>query len=176
MNLYAYVGGNPVNAYDFMGLAGSPGIGDQINPFGFRGDESRDYTSYFDNRFPNTIAGSRTLFMHRITGEICANKGAPYLSGLTGRADDLYISADMNRFGDQPQNLYESMVKIGNFQLKIDTINVKWGESGCENCFSYSTTMYVLENTGDNRLGGTFRERSVRMGNWPISGSGCCTQ
>lgn len=80
----------------------------------------------------------------------------------------------MKRFGDKPQNWYERNVQIGNFQLKTDNIQVKWEDTTCQKCFSYRTTMYVDENTGQNGLFGIFRERSVRMGNWPISGSECC--
>jgi RHS repeat-associated protein len=178
-NTYAYVGGNPLSLVDEFGLQGSPGIGDQINPGGFRGPGSRNYTDWFASRFPNTIAGAKALFDQRIKKKVCdewTGINAPTsLPGLNSGADDIDIQPDMKRFGDKSQNWYERNVQIGAFELKTDSVSVKWDHADmqCSRCFSYSTVMYVLENTGDNRIPG-FRERSVQMGNWSLNGKGCC--
>jgi hypothetical protein len=65
-------------------------------------------------------------------------------------------------------------VKLGAFQIMAGNITVKWDDPNCSACFSYSATMFVLENTGENRLGFLFRERPVRMGEWPLRGRACC--
>ncbi len=109
----------------YTGLAGSPGIGDKFNPFGTCGDGVRDYTDYFNNRFPKTISGSKALMMQRTVREICANVGKSVVPGLSDGAEDIDISSDMKRFGDKPQNWYKHNVQIGNFQLKTDNIQVK---------------------------------------------------
>jgi hypothetical protein len=178
VNTFAYAFSDPNSVTDDFGLAGrgitppgAPGIGDQINPFGGRGDGSRNYTQWFNNRFSNTIAGAIAEFKRRIEQKICAAKYASLLPGLRRGADDIDIKPDMKRYGDTPQSWYERNVVIGQFELKTDDINVTWGQ--CD-CYTYSTTMYVLENTGDNRFRALFQERKVRMGNWPLSGGGCC--
>jgi hypothetical protein len=163
---------------DALGLAGSPGIGDQVNPFGMRGNGVRDYTDYFNSRFPLTISGAMKLIEQRIIKKICDQWGVnspTAINALNSGADDIDIQPDMKRFGDAPQGWYERNVQIGAFQLKTDNVSVSWNKSGaqCSRCYEYTTTMYVLDNTGDNRIPG-FRERSVRMGQWPLKGKGCC--
>jgi uncharacterized protein RhaS with RHS repeats len=174
INTYSYVGNNPFGYTDKLGLTGSPGLGDQANPFGMRGPGYVDYTDYFNSRFPRTISGSKVLMKQRIKKKICARKfdGPTKIGGLTGGAEDIDISPDMQRFGDTPQNLYEENVQIGKFEIKTDPIYVNWKQ--CSFCFTYSTTMFVLENTGENWFGPGFRERPVRMGNWALRGEGCC--
>jgi hypothetical protein len=97
--------------------------------------------------------------------------------GITDKDNDIDIKKREQRFGDKPQGFVEREVLIGSFQFKTTNISVTWGTSrrtGCPDCYSFRTTMYVLENTGDNRLGAGFRERDVVMGRWPLSGRGCC--
>ncbi|MBA8889705.1 RHS repeat-associated protein [Dokdonella fugitiva] len=176
---YAYSGANPLRYVDAYGLQAEPGLGDQFNPGGARGPGNADYTQYFETRFPNTIAGGKLLFDERIRKKICelanGSNSPTVIPGLNSGADDIDIQPDMKRFNDQPQGWYERNVKIGAFELKTDAVNVLWDGSDlqCSKCFMYTTTMYVLENTGDNRLPG-FTERPVRMANWPLSGRGCC--
>lgn len=100
------------------------------------------------------------------------------LPGLNGGADDIDIQPDMSRFGDKAQGWYERNVQIGAFELKTTDINIRWDSlsNACPMCFAYSTSMYVSENTGDNRLGGVFAERNVIMGRWKLSGRACCGQ
>lgn len=54
-------------------------------------------------------------------------------------------------------------------------ISVSWT---CDNCYSYSTVMYALDNMGANRAPSFFltRERASALGAWTLSGSGCCAQ
>jgi hypothetical protein len=163
-----------VGVIDSAGLNGSPGIGDQINPFGARGNGQRDYTNYFSARFPNTIAGAISLLTKRLIEKVCANKPSTLVAGLSGGNEDIDVETDMKRFGDPAQSWYERNVQIGHFEIKTDPISVQWVDLNCSLCFDYDTTMFVQENTGDNRLGPAFRERSVRMGEWPLKGKACC--
>jgi RHS repeat-associated protein len=177
---YAYVNGNPYTAVDRLGLAGSPGIADQFNPYGVRGDGETNYTAYFNKRFPKTISGAAKLFEQRIKAKVCTRAEIGFSASapaMSGGADDIDIQPDMGRFGDQPQGYYERNVKLGAFELKTTEIQVAWDKlpMQCSSCFSFSTTMYAKENTGDNGIPGSgFRERTVIMGRWPIVGRACC--
>jgi RHS repeat-associated protein len=177
MSSYNYVFANPMNSTDMLGLSpDEPGFGDQINPFGSRGSGNKNYTNYFDARFPKTIAGGKAVFGNRIKEKICANKkGLPKtIIGMNDGQSDIDISPDMGRFGDAAQSWNERNVKIGYFELKTSNISVVWSRrNGCD-CYNYSATMYVKENTGDNRLGAMFRERDVTMARWNLNGKGCC--
>jgi hypothetical protein len=157
---------------DTAGLMREPNIDDQANPFGW-GSSYANYTEYFNTRFPNTMRGAKKLLLERAKKKICANMYSSVVPGLSGGAEDIDITPDMGRFGDQPQDWYEENVKIGNFEIKTDEIYVFWDDPQCSLCYSFNTTMYVLENAGDNRLPG-FGERPVRMGEWPLSASDCC--
>jgi hypothetical protein len=154
LNTYAYVGGNPNYFFDFRGLVVSPDIIDQININGERQDSIRDYTNYFNERFPKTIAGAIELFKKRIKNMICAlsQGGSFILPGLTGGADDIDVNSNMSRFKDEPQNWYERNVQIGNFQLKTSDISVNETSTQCPMCYDFYSFMYVDENTGDNRF------------------------
>jgi hypothetical protein len=154
------------------------GLGDQFNPLGLRGNGEADYSSYFESRFPSTISGAKALFSARIKNKACAQIHAypNSLPALSGGADDIDIQPNMSRFGDKPQDFYERNVQIGAFELKTTAINIKWDSlsMACPLCFNFGTTMYVSENTGDNRLSGIFKERTVVMGRWTLSGRVCC--
>jgi RHS repeat-associated protein len=181
-SVYGYVGQSPGNSFDITGeyesplkgygsgIALGPGLGDAFNPGGIMGDTSRNYTKWFDNRFPNSVAGAANALRDRIRDQVCLNRLLPKLPPL-GPDLDIDISPDMKRFGDVPQSWYETHVAIGFFEFRTDEIIVDW--ENCPNCFSYSTKMYVRENTGDNRYW-LFRERVSRMAEWPLEGSGYC--
>lgn len=177
MSTYGYVFGSPLTLTDVAGLSSdAPGYGDQVNPLGIRGPGERNYTAHFNKRFPKTIAGGKALFDNRIKQKICANKkGFPKsVVGIRDGSNDIDITPDMGRFGDTPQGFNERELELGFFQLKTTDINVKWTKlNGCD-CFGYSSSMYVLENTGDNWALGMAVERDVVMGRWSLMGRGCC--
>jgi hypothetical protein len=91
------VNNSPVVISDASGLAGEPGIGDQINPYGVRGYGRRDYTGYFNQRFPKTIAGASALLTQRLIAKVCSNWSSTLVPALTGTQEDVDISPDMRR-------------------------------------------------------------------------------
>ena len=107
-------------------MQAAPGIGDQFNPFGARGDGSRNYNDYFTGRFPNTMAGAGAELIRRIIAKICANRDKVRLPGLSGGSEDIDIQPDMRRYGDAAQGWYERNVQIGRFEIKTDAIDVAW--------------------------------------------------
>jgi hypothetical protein len=179
VSTYLYAFGNSTGVTDRFGLDGKPGLGDQFNPGGLRGDTVKDYTKYFDTRFPKTMSGAAQLLKTRILKKICDKFGSYSVldPALNGGADDIDIQPDMARFGDVPQNWYERNVQIGAFQIQTNEVFIKWDSppNQCSSCFSYETKMYVSENTGDNNIPG-FRERNVKMGSWNLSGRHCCSR
>lgn len=168
----------------------SPGIGDQINPFGLRGREgTRDYRRWFEIRFPNTVNGATELLREIIQKKICRNCcGKPNtVDGLTNPQEDVDIKPDMRRFGDEEQTFWERRVQIGYFEFKADDISIYWQEE-CGG-FRYAARIYVIEHTGadfpfsknsTNMLcdmlwfTGMFVSRDVTMAEWYIYGIGEC--
>jgi hypothetical protein len=169
-----------------------PGPWDQFNPCGCRGRTGEeDYTDWFNTRFPNSVRGAKELLAERIIKKACANKSdkPSTLEDFTSDKDDVNIKyPDMRRFGDNPQTWWERCVCIGSFEFKAENIQLRW-ENNC--CFSYSATVYVLENAGADApwepggqccgedilwFTGCFVSRKVRMAEWTISGDFCCDE
>jgi len=188
----------PANPYDpnpwepqepLPSLPPAPGLGDQFNPFGCRGRTGKaNYTTWFSQRFPNTIEGAKKLLAQRISEKGCGriSQKPSLLPDLTGPLDDVDIGANMQRFGDKPQNFWERNAMIGNFEIKADNVQLNW-VNDC--CFEYTATVFVQEHTGADApwqpggecLGedplwftGMFVSRDVRMAEWNVSGKKCC--
>ena len=200
INLYGFVRNDGVNYLDVLGLdpvgqippsgfdLPSPGGGDQINPFGLRGNSgNKDYKKWFEYRFPKTISGSKSLLESRITNHIktkyCFKKAHTFnpleIKGPGGEDfSDVDINPNMQRFGDRPQGRFMRRIELGFFELKFENVKIKWDNKTC--CFSYTGNMYVLEQTGvgegepEDFLEPLAGKRFVRMGNWAISGKSCC--
>lgn len=175
---YLYVQNQPYTAVDRFGLQEGPGWRDQINPSGLRPPSEENYTEWFSDRFPNTIMRGKLVFRQRIKQKACAlaSSQPKAMPALDRGADDIDISdPSMSRFGDEPQGFYERRVAIGEFELKTTGISLSWEspQAGCR-CFSYSTGMYVAENTGENLIRGIAAERRVIMGRWALNGRACC--
>ena len=157
----------------------SPGLGDQLNPAGLRGNTGQtDYSRWFNERFPNSVEGARDLVRQRIKEWIwknCAKRPATAPGAENGsEIQDVDIRPDMKRFGDAPQGRYERSVQIGFFEFRTDPAKIRW-LSNYQFCFE--TKMYVEEQTGaDSAIGGLFlfNKRFVRMGEWPLLGCGTC--
>ena len=172
----------------FTGQFPSPGILDQFNPFGLFGRKGyEDYTRWFETRFPNTIAGAKSLIAERIVQNACKMPlfRPTQLPDMVG-SDDVDIFPDMSRFGDEPESFWERHVMIGSFEIKAENITLKW-ITPC--CFVYSATMFVQEHTGADApwesggedcwedplwFTGLFVSRDVKMAHWLINGIGCC--
>ena len=183
VNLYGFVGNDGVNQWDYLGMAdsGSPGIGDQINPFGLRGDGQKDYKGYFDGRFPKAVAGAKELLKKRIKESIC--KGVDSDRPKQVKVQDVDISPNGKRFGDVAQNFYERKFQIGYFEIKAEPADITW-LSRCS--YSYKSIAYIEETTGANPLydmkgiadvaavTNGFWQRKVRMAEWDISDNGVC--
>lgn len=167
----------------------APGLGDQFNPFGCRGRTgTANYRTWFSQRFPNTITGSKKEIGERISKKACSDiKSKPTsIPDLTGPLDDIDIRPDMVRFDDQSQNWWETHVQIGFFEIKAENVQLNW-INDC--CFFYTATMFVQEHTGADApwvpggqcdgedilwLTSMFWSRDVRMAEWNISGGKCC--
>ena len=189
-NLHGYVR-NPIQRTDPVGLSenymcenaglpawcapepNGPNILDQVNPFGVRTDNEKDYTGYFNKRFPKTMLGAKERYHQKILGTVCTSNTFPQkLSGFKYPNNIPITKTDMSQFGDIPQTWKEANVDIGRFEINTDDVTI----SGNRSSFNYHSNMFVWENTGDNgkwTLGMT-RERRVRMGNWTLSGTGSC--
>jgi len=193
LNLYGMVDNNPVNHVDSDGqqifpgyqpprlppAKPSPGLRDQLNPGGFRGNSGQtDYTQWFNERFPKSVEGARDLLRQRIKDWIkknCAKRPATAPGAENGsEIQDVDIRPDMNRFGDAPQGGYERNVQIGNFEFRTDSAKIRW-LSNYQFCFD--TKMYVEEQTGaGSAIGGAFlfNKRFVRMAEWSVQGCWTC--
>ena len=178
LNLYGFVSNNSISWIDELGLLPSPGVGDQINPFGWRGSDKKNYTEWFENRFPKTCAGAKQLLGKRIIERTCSKRSSHPTSifPIIDRQGQVDVYNNMKRYGDKPQGIWERYVKIGNFVIQAEHISIIWDN---ECCFRYTATVFVLENTGADPgeiLSYTkmFVGRRVRMAEWPISGSSCC--
>jgi len=170
-------------------LPPAPGPGDQINPLGCRGRTgTANYTTWFNERFPNTIEGAKNLLIQRISDKGCEkiSHRPNTLPDLTGPLDDVDIGSHMQRYGDISQNFWERNVMIGNFEIKADNVQLNW-VNVC--CFEYTATVFVLEHTGADApwqpggeclgedplwFSGVFVSRDVRMAEWNVSGVKCC--
>jgi hypothetical protein len=138
-----------------------------------RGTGQENYTAFFEERVPKSLAGARNLLAERIFEEIQSRDlhGERPATITLKKELDVDIAPDMKRFGDKPQNWIERDVKIGSFELKAENIQIKWNEKG-EASFQFD--MYVEEQTGIGkgekystmvtRL--IFTKRHVRMGEW----------
>lgn len=180
INVFVYAGQNPVRNIDVFGLQVGPDLDDQWNPT-FDRNDNPDYREWFEKRFPNTIRGAKTEFVNRIRQRACSflPSTPPSMIGFNQvlEDDDIDIKPDMARYGDKPQSVYETYVRIGKFQLRTKRVELKWNNGALmcplPHCFAYSTEMYLLENTGENFLVG-FPERSAIYGRWNLSGNKCC--
>ena len=174
---------------------GGPGLSDQWNPFGMYGSTGTErYDLWFFKRFPKTMRGATDIIKGRVEKKACIFKCQPGITAgtefsllpFTGGQDDVDITPDMRRFGDEPQNWWERNVKIGAFEIKAEMIRVTWTNS---RCFKYSAVLYIEERTGADRpfsgqnqcwiedpawITGLFVRRTVRMADWSVSADHCC--
>ncbi|MEM7792431.1 MAG: RHS repeat-associated core domain-containing protein [Verrucomicrobiota bacterium] len=124
-----------------------PGFFDQLNPGGIIGDSGDvDYTDYFDERFPESVAGAKSTLEGRIISHIksnyCYDQGDSFDPDELDELSDIDIKPDMERFGDTPQNWWEANINIGHFEFKFDNVSITW-RPDC--CFEFTATMYVEE-------------------------------
>lgn len=123
ISTFSYINGNPMDSIDSYGLQSGPGVFDQINIYGLRGNGEKDYTNHFNVRFPNTITGSIALFKKRIKERVCAKRSrVTSVEGMTDKFSTVDIpEPDMSRFGDAPQSFVERNFYLGRFQLMTRT-------------------------------------------------------
>ena len=145
LNLYGFVNNDPVNYIDplgketwvpypgpgryisdppFPGIPPGPGLYDQWNPFNIRADENEaDYREWFEWRFPKTIEGAKQIIITNIREKACSKiPRSCTLSGIKGHE----YEPKTNIFKDIPQSLVERYVKIGSFNIMVDTVNLEW--------------------------------------------------
>jgi RHS repeat-associated protein len=189
-NLYCFVDNSPHYRWDLLGLEGSqepdgPGASDQFNPFGINGStwnrHIKDYTEWFEWRFPDAIKKAKTELQNRIKREICSHKGASSFEWDNEKNDydlDPNNPKHNTRWGsDTPQSSWEKNVRIGAFQIKLRAINITWDTCGC---YTYDAEMYVMENTGSDTGLSTlftfclFIKKEVEMAWWKLYDGGCC--
>lgn len=117
MNLYAYVGNNPINATDPMGLTS--------NPLGQANDENNEYRmvseSYFTGERINVAAGpALLLLLESISAAVTVNdvvNGDGVPGGTAGKiaAKSVEKAAHGNKIDGRAATLYEKYDKDGNF-------------------------------------------------------------
>jgi len=153
INLYEFVGNDSVNVFDILGYYSPlPGTGIRLDC--------------------NTIPHEGRI--HASSPGICdqINSG-----GWRGNSD-VDIKPDMKRFGDVSQSWYEKNFMIGYFELKFENVHIMWNDENC--CFTYTATMYVLEQTGvgpgekESFVEPLCGKRYVDMARWDLTGKGCC--
>jgi RHS repeat-associated protein len=184
-NSFAYVSGNVSNFFDEQGLLGSaPSPLDHFNPVGLNDKRNyQDYRKYFEKRFPGALNYARKLLTQRIKQKACAQQYSKpsTLPALDNKYDDVDINArDYRKYGDEKESHWERDFIIGDFQIKTLGVTLSWekAENFCprDSCFKFYTTMYVIENAGENRGGAStlFKERAVIYGFWPLQDRVCC--
>jgi len=159
----------------------APGLSDQINPFGIRGNTgSREYQKWFEARFPNTVAGAKKLISHRIDQQIQKHikSGIP-IKGGSIKVKDVDIQPDMKRFGDESQNFIERNVVIGSFEFDVENIQVEYTLTGQKTVqYDWSARVFIREQTGVgpgeplDELEFLAAKRILDYGGWEVNGAG----
>ena len=199
INLYAFVGNDGVNRWDRLGLVGSitvpgssqgwrlgssnpgPGIGDQINPGGIRGDGMRNYTEWFDERFSSSLQAAKNAIKASVNTRVKAlcpdMNGDPDVTSI-----DYGVTVEVQERYGEGGGWIQQKVQIGDLSVYIRNVSVTWDKEACS--YKWSGETYVKENTGagaddigllkiahKTRL---FKERTVEMEKWILTDSGSC--
>jgi hypothetical protein len=208
VNLYGFVQNSVINKWDLWGLLfqhpdptkdimgnpriSEPGLLDQLNPWGTRGQfGTEDYRAYFERRFPKAVGGAIGLMIQRIQSWLfanCKNKKHPDI--VPGHEiDTVEMRQSGTRFGDSQQNWHEREIQIGAFLFKVADSTVFWSNKNPnkEKFYFFKSLMFVEEQTGANRLDDNpsrldkllyptrlFDKRYVIMGVWDLYGQGIC--
>ncbi len=192
INLYAFVRNAPTKTIDLYGQA-EPSLGRHIGPDWLRkllGVPDEDLTEWFFSRFPNALEFAKSKMRETLSFKICANSGA---STIPNNSTTWAFGADdFAKYGDKNMSLYEEYLLMGHFSVRTKDIAVTWANK-CE--FSWKATFYLEDQTGSTSpslkdklpaflydlvihsssiLTYIFWPRTVIMGEWEDSGSGCC--
>jgi len=196
INLYEFVNNDGVNRMDRLGLIpniglwdlpteppgpDSPGLGDQINPGGIRGDGVRNYTAWFDQTFPKSLAAAKKAIKDSVNTRVKAK--CPSMSGNPDVSGVKYgVTVEVQEEYGEAGAWHQKKVQIGDFSVYIRNVKVKWDKAACT--YEWTGETYVEENTGagpddkgllkfahKTRL---FRERSVVMAKWNLTDKGSC--
>ena len=193
-NLYAFVKNAPTKTIDLYGQA-EPSLGRHVGPDWLRellGVPDEDLTEWFFRRFPNALEFAKSKMRETLSSKICANNGA---STMPNDSTTWAFGADdFAKYGDENMSFYEEYLLMGHFSVRTKDIAVIWANK-CE--FSWTATFYLEDQTGSTFpslkdklpaflydlvihsypiLTYIFWPRTVIMGEWEDSGSGCCPE
>jgi RHS repeat-associated protein len=190
-NLYVVVMNSPLIIIDLYGLQITPGIArtdicitysaikvsffDNWMPNG--GDVSKDYTLWYEKRFPNTTYFVMTNFSSVLDAlakaRICNGEGisktqlpSVSINGYGTGERRIVGNTTEYKFGDKEQTPYEAALDLGNYNIRVlewKTRHKTCESSNCKKGYKWTARVGVVDGLGINprNLGIDERETSV---------------
>ena len=173
-------------------------------------DLSGRYTAWYESRFPNTTSYVKENFRKTIDNLVSTKmcRGDKLLDNElptigvngygTGERTKVGNTTEQS-FGDQAQSSTEAALSLGNYNIKIKSIETcfsKCSIAGCSKSYSWTARIILVDGLGINptNVGASEEdpdvwkwwefyvleqnvfgpERSVVVASWTLAGKGCC--